>query len=130
MTIAKFLGAINKGLRDPEFRSLIVLAGLLLLSGTLFYRAVEGWTWLDSLYFSVVSLVTVGDPQHSPQTDIGKGFTMIYLLIGVGVFLGFVGKVAQHAGTQDPISRFYRYFREPEQPREPPKTIRTKRGAR
>jgi hypothetical protein len=46
--------------RDPQFRSLAVLVVFTLLSGTLFYRAVEGWSTVDAFYFSVITLTTVG----------------------------------------------------------------------
>jgi hypothetical protein len=40
--------------RDPQFRSLTFLVVFTLLSGTLFYRAVEGWSTVDAFYFSVL----------------------------------------------------------------------------
>ena len=46
--------------RDPQFRSLTFLVAFTLLSGTLFYRTVEGWSIVDAFYFSVTTLTTVG----------------------------------------------------------------------
>ena len=46
-----FARAIRRGLQDPEFRALGFLVFIILLTGTLFYRRVEGWSLLDSLYF-------------------------------------------------------------------------------
>jgi voltage-gated potassium channel len=46
--------------RDPETKALPVVVGLLLLTGTIFYWAAEDWTLIQSLYFSVVTLTTVG----------------------------------------------------------------------
>jgi hypothetical protein len=94
VTLARLLGSVLRGLRDPEFRALLFLVVILLLSGALFYRSVEGWTLLDSLYFSVATLTTVGYGDLSPTTPASKVFTMAYILVGVGVLLGFVSKVA------------------------------------
>ena len=52
-----------------EILGLIVLT---ILTGTLFYHAVEGWRFLDALYFSVATLTTVGYGDFTPQTDAGK----------------------------------------------------------
>ncbi|WP_425045821.1 potassium channel family protein [Primorskyibacter sp. S87] len=69
------------------FRGALFLAILLLLSGTLFYRSVEGWSWVDALYFSATTISTVGLGDLSPSTGIGKIFTVLYIFVGVGVFV-------------------------------------------
>jgi len=46
--------------RDPETKALPVVVGVLLVSGTMFYWSTEDWTLIQSLYFSVVTLATVG----------------------------------------------------------------------
>ncbi len=76
--------------RNKTFRSLMLSLVLILLTGTLVYHYVEGWRWFDSLYFSVISLTTVGYGDFSPQTDFGKAFTMFYVLSGIGVIFGFI----------------------------------------
>lgn len=61
-----------------------------LLTGTIFYHYAEGLRWLDALYFSVITLTTVGYGDFSPQTDIGKVFTIIYILVGIGIIFSFI----------------------------------------
>lgn len=65
------------GMRDPEFQAIIFLLAMSVLGGSIFYHSVEGWSWLDSAYFSVVALTTVGDanprPTHRPVQDIHEG---------------------------------------------------------
>lgn len=68
---------------------------LVLLSGMLFYQAVEGWRWLDALYFSVMTLTTIGYGDLHPTTDFSKIFTMIYALVGMGLFVAFATQLAQ-----------------------------------
>lgn len=76
--------------RDPRVRHLVWTVGMLFISGTVFYHRVENWRWLDSFYFSVIVLTTVGLGDFTPQTDIGKLFTVLYLLIGIGTLLAFI----------------------------------------
>ncbi|MDE3089396.1 MAG: two pore domain potassium channel family protein [Chloroflexota bacterium] len=97
ITLGRFVHAIWTGLRDPEFRALLFLVLLTLLSGTLFYVKVENWSFLDALYFSVTTLTTVGLGDLYPTNPASKIFTMIYILVGIGILLGFINKVAGNA---------------------------------
>ncbi len=60
----RLLKVIIRSWGSPNFRGGLLLAVLLLLSGTVFYKSVEGWSWVDALYFSAttVSTVGIGDP--------------------------------------------------------------------
>jgi voltage-gated potassium channel len=88
--------------RDRQFASLALLAGVAIISGTGFYSFVEGLRLVDALYFSVVTLTTVGYGDFAPQTDVGKLFTAVYVLVGVGILLAFVTTVAAKA-SQMPL---------------------------
>jgi voltage-gated potassium channel len=94
LTAFRLLKAVVHKWRDPEFRSIMILLCLLLLSGTIFYASIEGWSWLDSLYFSVITLSTVGYGDLSPKTSIGKIFTMIYIFVGLGLFIAIIRRLA------------------------------------
>jgi hypothetical protein len=88
--------------RDRQFVSLALLACIAIISGTGFYSLIEGLRFVDALYFSVVTLTTVGYGDFAPQTDIGKLFTAVYVLVGVGILLAFVTTVAAKA-SQMPL---------------------------
>jgi len=83
-------------LEDEKFRSLLYLTVLILAIGTFFYHSVEGWKWLDSLYFSVITLTTVGYGDFTPKTNIGKIFTIIYIFIGLGILIGFITPIGEY----------------------------------
>lgn len=97
-----FIRALRSAWKDDTTRGLIYSVGLLLLLGTVFYHLVEGWNWLDSLYFTVITLTTVGYGDLSPDTPLGKIFTMIYLLMGLGLLASFISVIAIHYRGSDP----------------------------
>lgn len=96
----RFARAVRRASRDPEFRGLFAIVVVTLAAGTLFYRQVEGWTLLDSFYFSSITLTTVGYGDLAPQTDAGKIFTVFFVFTGVGLIVGFVNAVARAAIQQ------------------------------
>ena len=81
--------------RDPETKALPIVAGALVVSGTIFYWRVEDWTVVEALYFSVVTLTTVGFGDFAPASTGGQIFTIFYILTGIGVFVALLASVAQ-----------------------------------
>ena len=89
-----FSRKMRQGWKDTEFRGLFWTVLAFLFIGTIFYRNAEGWSWVDSFYFTVVTLTTVGYGDFSPQTDIGKLFTVLYIIMGLGLLSSFIIKLA------------------------------------
>lgn len=102
LTILRLLKAVLRSWSDEDFRATFVIALLLLLSGSVFYRQVEGWSWIDSVYFSVTTMSTVGLGDLSPATEVGKLFTLFYIFAGVGVFVALFAQLARAIILHDP----------------------------
>jgi len=77
---------------DPEFRFLLFFILLLLISSTVFYYNIENWSVIDSLYFSVMTMATIGYGDFVPTTDLSKVFTIIYTFLSIGAFVSFTAK--------------------------------------
>jgi len=95
LTIRQFGRAVRFAWRDPAFQFLTVITGIVLVLGTLFYHWVEGWRWLDSLYFCVMTLATVGYGDFTPKTDPGKIFAIFYVFIGIGLLVAVFTRLAE-----------------------------------
>ncbi|MEM6641642.1 MAG: potassium channel family protein [Bacteroidota bacterium] len=87
---------IKSFVKNKEYRDLVITTGVILIIGTIAYHYIEGWSWIDSLYFSFITLTTIGFGDFAPQTEAGKLFTIVYVVIGVGIILAFINTVYQH----------------------------------
>jgi voltage-gated potassium channel len=77
------------------FRRLIptlIILFVVVIIGTLGYRVLEGWSFLDSLYMVIITLFTVGFQEVHSLSPFGKMFTILIIVAGVSV--------AVYAGTQ------------------------------
>jgi voltage-gated potassium channel len=94
--LRRFLRALRDAWNsDVAFRTLLALVVSLLVSATTFFTLVEGWRVLDSFYFSVTTLTTVGFGDPAPATAAGKIFTILYIFVGLGVIGGFINVLAK-----------------------------------
>lgn len=71
----------------PERRLILSLAMLLgvLVVATAGYTLIEGWSISDSAYMSVITLSTVGFKEVRDLTPDGRMWTIVVVLLGVGV---------------------------------------------
>jgi len=93
---------------DEQFRALVVILAAIVLSGTVFYSFVEKWPIIDSIYFCIMTIATIGYGDLAPTTPLSKIFTIIMALAGIGVFVGIVTKLAQGL-TQKSIEKRHRH---------------------
>jgi voltage-gated potassium channel len=64
---------------------IISMAFTLLIVGTAGYRLIEGWSWLDAFYMTVIGLSTVGFGEVRPLTQAGRLFTSALLIANIFV---------------------------------------------
>lgn len=90
----RLLRAIHHAYQDPEFRALLVIMVIVLVSGTLFYAHHENWSYVDALYFCVMTMSTIGYGDFAPTTTVSKVFTIVYALTTIGIFVAVASKLA------------------------------------
>jgi len=90
-------------LREPETKILVIAALVVILIGTGAFVLIEGWTVIEAMYFCVVTLATVGYGDLHPTTDLGRLFTIGYIIIGVGIIGLFISQLAKHRQPPEPL---------------------------
>jgi voltage-gated potassium channel len=98
-----------RGLLSPNAQIAAVFSTLLTLIaiGTVCYRYLEEWSWIDSFYFTVCTVTTVGYGDLVPSSDVSRLFTALYALAGVSLALASLGIVGTSylTGRQERVLR-------------------------
>ena len=72
-----------------------------LAGGAGVFAKVEGWLYVDALYFCDVTILTVGFGDIHPQNDVGRGLVFPYSVGGIiilGLMVSSIHKFAQELG--------------------------------
>ncbi|GAB6095298.1 potassium channel protein [Desulfatiferula olefinivorans] len=80
---------------NRQFIVSLILLALIIILGTLGYVAIEGWSVMDALFMTVITLTTVGFGVVHPMGQAGKMFTLVLIFIGGGFFIYVVGAIVQ-----------------------------------
>jgi hypothetical protein len=82
----------NIGLRLKFFVAVLIAV---MLTGSLGFMMTEGLSFYDSIYFSVVTVATVGYGDIHPVTVKGKMLAIILIVTGVSTFLGVIANATE-----------------------------------
>ena len=100
----------------------LILASLVVVTGILGYMIIEDWSFLDSVYMTIISLTTVGYGETHPLSTGGRLFTLFLIIVGVGLILmlatrinevlieGNIRKVLGRRRMDTTISRLKNHF--------------------
>jgi voltage-gated potassium channel len=78
-------------------RATIILGLILVLitTGTVGFHTIEGWTWFDSLYATLMTIATIGAGPLDRLSHEGEVFNVIMIVLGVGVVSFSIGMFTQ-----------------------------------
>jgi voltage-gated potassium channel len=74
----------------------LFIFSLILLSGTIGYMAIEGFTFMEALYMTVITLSTVGYSETRPLSNSGRAFTIFLIIINIGTFTYFISLLSSY----------------------------------
>jgi voltage-gated potassium channel len=70
-----------------QLRGPLLMLLLSLALGTGGYMVLEGWSFLEALFMTVITLTTVGYEEVHPLSPAGQIFTIVLIVVGVGAAL-------------------------------------------
>jgi voltage-gated potassium channel Kch len=76
---------------------IFAVAGSYIVFGAVIYHWLEGFSWLDSFYFVIITLATIGYGDIFPKTNAGKLFTIFFVIVGLGLFSALITNLAKRA---------------------------------
>ena len=76
-----------------RLRIYLAVLAVLLFVGVIGFMSVEDMSVTDAIYFSIVTMATVGYGDIHPQTEVGKMLVLIIIIVGVGTFLGVIASI-------------------------------------
>ena len=81
-----------------ESRNVIIsalLGVIIVLTGVVGYWVIEGWSPLEALYMTIITVATIGYGEVRPLTAAGRVFTLFIIVFGVGNTAYLVGQLTK-----------------------------------
>src|SRR6185369_5012380 len=102
------LTPLPRFLLPSRARIRIVLLSVLaaIAFGTVAFHLLEGWSILDSLYVTVQTVTTVGFGDLTPRTLVGRAFSTVFMMLGVGIVLYALTSTVQTIVHSELFSRY------------------------
>lgn len=91
-------------LADRRSRPIFIYVALIIVASAAIFHWLEGWDWLDAIYFVVITFTTIGYGDFTPTTPVTKVITIFVALNGVVVLLTLFDEIRRvrawdHIGT-------------------------------
>lgn len=104
-------GKLTRWLLFKRFASpVLILIGLSII-GTVGYVYIDGYSWLNALYMTIITVGTVGFGEIQPLSDAGKLFTIFLIIASIGTVAYYITMVTRLL-LDGEWRRQYRLFRQ------------------
>lgn len=80
---------------STRLKVFLVVFFAVMIFGTVGFMYIEKRSLIDSAYFVIVTMATVGYGDIHPVTDLGKAVAVVIIVMGVGTFLGVIANVTE-----------------------------------
>lgn len=77
-------------------RMIIISLGFLVVLGTVLFKFLEPFTWIQSFYFTVSTMTTVGYGDLVPTSDLTRLAVALYIIVSVSLYVSFITFLGSH----------------------------------
>lgn len=78
---------------------MIILILMAMFIGTFVFHSLENWSWVDSFYFTSVTMLTIGSNNLVPTTAVSKIFTVFFAFSTIGIVLYTITTIARQRSS-------------------------------
>jgi len=82
--------------RERRIEKILLLLLLIITFGVIGFITIEGWSFLDALYMTIITLSTVGYREIYTPSPLGKVFIIVFIILGVGTFYYIIVTTAEY----------------------------------
>ena len=79
---------------------LILADSIMVIIGVIIFSYLESWGFIDSLYFTMTTMLAVGYGDIIPTNPISKMLSIAYAIIGLTIFLIIVSILVKIIGNK------------------------------
>lgn len=96
----RFGARAKKFLHTNGFIYVLYTSGVLILISSIIMMYTEGKSFFDALWWSIVTVTTVGYGDISPETNVGRVMAIILMLFGIGFISMLTGTITSFFATK------------------------------
>jgi len=98
-----FLKRLNlfRGLLSP-----FLLLMAIVMVGTIGYMSIEDYNFLEAFYMTIITVASVGYNEVKPLSEAGRIFTIILIVMNIGLFAYFVGLLTHYFFDLEFVSNY------------------------
>ncbi len=74
----------------------VLVMVFLVVAGTLFFMYAEGWTLVNSIYFTAMTITTIGYGDVVPTHDVSKLVATLYAVVSIPIAIFAFGILAEN----------------------------------
>lgn len=79
-----------------KFYLALMLMAAVLLAGVVGYRLIAGFSWIEALYMTIITVTTVGFQEVQPLTDQARLFTVLLIISSVFIFAFAISVITEY----------------------------------